>query len=160
MSTIDYTVLATLRFLVAVSTVDWEALLGSCSNPWARFTATPPTLASSMPRLRHRMRSCRGGTRGRPPSVSPSHSSNAPSRSSGLIAGNYPRTRSGRGHFIPSTSVPPPTTGSARFTFDSALNRPKNYVLFSVIFQEEVQPGESNAHPTSLAQNTAHGSNL
>ena len=57
-------------------------------------------LVSAMPRLRHRLRNHRGGTRGQPARDHSSPSSVSASLSSGIFPGHYPRTRSGRGRYL------------------------------------------------------------
>ena len=127
---------------------------------------------SPMPRLCHRMRSRKGGTRGRPSSAQSSPSSVSPSLSSGFLAGHYPRTHSGRGRLLdsrlssgsparrPPAFSPPPTTGSVRFTFNNALLRPRITAIFTVVFHEEAKWGEANDHSADLDVDCAQTSNI
>lgn len=62
--------------------------------------------------------------------------------------------RRGRSRASSSRPGPIPTSGSAIFTFDSALNRPRITTYFTVVFQEEsqvedfrTQAGSSGAIP-------------
>jgi len=97
-----------------------------------------------MPRLRHRMRSRRGT-----PQLAPSSpSSSSLSLSSEFIVGHYSHTRSGRGRFLlpnhypephPPDSLSSPSFGSAIFTLNFSLNRPRISTHISVIFYEEAQ---------------------
>lgn len=57
----------------------------------------PPTLGVNMPRTRHRMRSRRGGSKGKLSLSPPSLASNTSSPSAQLPSDHYPNTRSGRG---------------------------------------------------------------
>lgn len=124
-------------------------------------------LFSAMPHLRHRLRSRCGSSRGCPARYLSSPSSISASLSSGTLPGHYPRTRSGRGHYIdthhgwsslaprPPATSPPPTTCSARFTFSSSLIRPRITALFTVVFHEE-----SSALPVGLEMDPAQTSNF
>ena len=135
------------------------------------FVALRSLLILTMPRLRHRMRSRRGSSRGLPSSDHSNPSSVTSSMSSGLGTSHYPWTRSERGRTQEfrqnwSSQAPPPlassvpTTGSARFIFNSSLTRPRITAILSVVFLEESLYGESSLQHVVPIVDTAQFSNI
>lgn len=148
------------------STNSTEPLHHSEPNP----ERNSQTSEANMPRMRHRMRSRRGGSRG---SLNRPHHSPVSDSTSSLAeqtTGCYPNTRSGRGHSqsyslhsmppasppseFPSIFASPPKgtpfnpqqhLQNAQFTFCSSLNKPIIFATLSIFFHEMEQPIEGKA---------------
>jgi len=107
--------------------------------------------AAVMPRLRQRMLSHRGSARG-----APSRPSSADAASS-----QEPRSRSRRGGILrPSQILEPsslgsstsPSFGSAIFTFNCSLNRPRITAHISILFLEEAQEEGDPSAPMPITE--------
>ena len=151
------------RFCLCLSSsVSWNFASSSPLVPTAPETAP-------MPRVRHRMRCCRGSTRGQPLRAPSNPSTNLTSgQSSDYYAGRYPNTRSGQGRLVgsghrmdspapcfPTASSPSPTTRTAQFSFNCSLNRPRITALVTVVFREEAQTEEECTRPAGLSSEKA-----
>lgn len=134
----------------------------SCCHPPVRVVVphswTSAVAILHMPHLRQKM----GCRRGQPRHAPTSSSSNPPSFSSELPVGHRPFTRSRIGRFCATSSRhgPAPTSGSAIFTFDSILNRPRINAYFTVVFHEDSQTKDTGTHPGGSGAILAPSSSL